>query len=79
MATELKLFNITIDDGGFHLLTWKSKVMGRFASYKQAKAHKLQMCQYMTKDGKLQSRRKRKEQAVSGDIGEINELDRQWL
>lgn len=79
MATELKFFNITTDDGGFYLLTWKSKVMGRFASYKQATAHKLQMCQYMTKDGNLQSRRRRTEQAASGGIGEPNEFDRKGL
>lgn len=68
MATELKFFNITTDDGGFYLLTWKSKVMGRFASYKQATAHKLQMCRYMTQDGKLQSRRRRGEREVSNDM-----------
>ena len=79
MATELKFFNITTDEGGFYLLTWKSKVMGRFASYKQATAHKLQMCQYMTKDGRLQSRRRRGEQEESIDMGELNEFDRKVL
>lgn len=63
MATELKYFNITTDKDMFYLLTWKSKVMGRFVSYKQATAHKLYMQCHMTSEGKCKQKSRRKADA----------------
>lgn len=56
---SLKEFNITTDEFGFYKLTYKSRVMGRFATYRQATSHKLNLIHDMTKEGRCKSKKNR--------------------